>query len=175
MTLIYGHQEALVSASISNCCDVYLVYLIPAIYCNQEKLINSETCYERPPQWQTNLYWETSFAVTWPYISIHLYLRWKTTCHIRPLSVGWSLVVGFTVVYMLKKGTIMKTCYKNILMLFHVKARKPYANLSHQGSSHNVFLLNISVLFLRQCLTITHLIIAPYLMIAPPLYFRVYS
>ncbi len=39
-----------------------------------------------------DFWWETTFtAVTWPYISIHLYLWWKTPCHIRPLyAVRWD-------------------------------------------------------------------------------------
>ncbi len=48
----------------------------------------SETCNERQLRWETDLWWDTTFTVTWPYISIHLRLQWKTTWHIRPLSVG---------------------------------------------------------------------------------------
>ncbi len=36
---------------------------------------------------ETNLWWETIFVVTWPYIFIHLYLQWQNPCYIRPLSV----------------------------------------------------------------------------------------
>ncbi len=47
----------------------------------------SETCDERPLLWETDLWWETTFAIIWPYISIHLHLWWKTIPHIRPLVV----------------------------------------------------------------------------------------
>ncbi len=48
----------------------------------------SETCNERQLRWETDLWWDTTFTVTWPYISIHLRLQWKTTWHIRPFSVS---------------------------------------------------------------------------------------
>ncbi len=59
----------------------------------------SETCDERPLRWETDLWQNMTVVVKWPYMSVHLYLWWKTTCHIRTLcgSMGWSLVAGFTV------------------------------------------------------------------------------
>ncbi len=51
-------------------------------------------CNERPTSD------ETTFAVTRTYISIHLYLQWKTTCHNKTTFcglVGWSLTRDFTV------------------------------------------------------------------------------
>ncbi len=54
----------------------------------------SETWQVRPLWWETDLHWETTVAVTWPYISIHLYLQWKTPFY---GPIGWSLVAGFTI------------------------------------------------------------------------------
>ncbi len=49
--------------------------------------LKSETCDKRPLQRETDLWRETTLAVKWPYISVHLYLQWKTICHIRLLSL----------------------------------------------------------------------------------------
>ncbi len=46
------------------------------------------TSDERPLWWETYLSWETTLTEARPYISIHLYLQWKTTCHIRLLFIG---------------------------------------------------------------------------------------
>ncbi len=52
------------------------------------QILYSEICNKRPLWWETNFWGETTFTVTWPYISIDLYLWAKTTCHIRPLAMA---------------------------------------------------------------------------------------
>ncbi len=60
----------------------------PLNTCNLgQYVIDSETCILRPLWWKNNLWWETTLAGRWLYISVHLYSQWKVTSHIRPLIV----------------------------------------------------------------------------------------
>ena len=63
----------------------------------------SETCNDRPLQCATDLWREATIAIMWPYISIHLYIQWKVTCHLRSLCGG-----GFTLQASLYRDHVVK-------------------------------------------------------------------
>ncbi len=72
----------------SNFMSKYETSIYVHLNCNNNKQLNNwviceaRTCNEKPFLWVTDLWWKTTVAVTWPYISIHLYLWWKvfTSC-----------------------------------------------------------------------------------------------
>ncbi len=57
-------------------------------YCNKfmDVYLQSNLCFKTTAK-RNHLSYKTTLPGTWTYISIYVYLWWKTTCHIRPPGV----------------------------------------------------------------------------------------